>query len=169
MLLAPLCQPTIETVEAISVIIGRSLHRFTVLCAIPLLAVSSLPQLVCCCDVCWGPGGLFGNPRLCQGSGTIERAPKCSCCEPSGAQQGEPSGAEECSAERCNCSFSLLRPPPINGPSGVETLTLASLTAPLSVFEAAPPSQSLAHQSVDRSAYSLTPGQRCALYQTWRS
>jgi hypothetical protein len=150
------------------VIFGRSFHRLTVLLAIPLLALSSLPQLVCSCDISWGPGGFFGSHRLCDGdAGAGTR--KCGCCGRSHAQRKESLDSDKRSAEDCDCGFKIVRSPAMQGPGGMERLPCVDVAECFAAAEAAADDDACFSNSCLRPAPSLTPRERCALFQIWRT
>jgi len=45
---------------------------------IVLIAVASLPEVICCCGLSYGLGGLFGHDTECQASAATRKV--CSCC-----------------------------------------------------------------------------------------
>src|SRR5688572_12678876 len=87
---------------------------------IALVLLASLPEVFCCCDISWGPGGLFGSAALCK---LAAPAPDCSCCcDTAECPQvtDVPQSAEGnlCQDQKCQCRFSLVNPAPmVSSPS----------------------------------------------------
>jgi hypothetical protein len=88
-----------------------SVHRtrFARLSLILLIAVASLPEVVCCCGLSYGVGGLFGHDAKCQASAATKKA--CSCCA---KKQLLPAEQDSVSSDRgCGCKFYLATSAPM--------------------------------------------------------
>ena len=147
----------------------RSLQRFVAAGAILLVGGASLPEVVCCCNVSWGPGGLLGSGAECGEPGARVAGPKCPRCR-SNAAAGEPTAMPQYTGKKCECRITLVTPAPMLVPVNIHVeqvgagecclqwhlpLVLVSNLSGTSGFE--PPGDS------------LTPGARCAVLQNWRA
>src|SRR5687768_10903790 len=85
--------------------LAKSVHAGMIVLAL----MASLPEVVCCCDVSWGPGGLLGGKSLCQQRCTAAK----SCCHEHARHEGP--SEEECGSRDsdCDCTFSIVNPSPI--------------------------------------------------------
>jgi len=130
-----------------------------------LVLLASLPQLLCCCNVSWGASGLFGRPSLCGGHEV--RPQHCCCCKPA---ENDLASTAQRETEECRCTFSVVNPPPMAGHEkpALEigffvplTVSFASIT---SVVD-----HSTLPVRCDGWPPSLSPPDRCALFQIWRA
>jgi hypothetical protein len=129
---------------------------------IVLALMASLPEVVCCCEVSWGHGGLLGSKALCRQPYAV--ATRC-CCDSCG-QGGQDSN---CVDSGCDCKFSLVSPAPIAESRDVE------LDQPHLVDALLPPACVTAEArlasvdvEVDHTPPPLKSARRCAMLQTWR-
>lgn len=131
-----------------------------------LVLMASLPQVVCCCNVSWGPIGIFGGESLCKASGTAQ----CCCC-----QHESPARSEKCSrttqwtAEKCDCTFHLASPNPITVDQPVSVcMTVPAAQPTLLVADTMQSSQyTLDTRSAEAGRQFLTAVSRCAFMQSW--
>jgi hypothetical protein len=129
---------------------------------IVLALMASLPEVVCCCDVSWGPGGLLGGKSLCQERCSAAKT----CCSEHATREGQP----KCDAagSDCGCTFAIVTPAPISVAPSVEldqaqlvdAILLGWTSAAVEILTGARP-------AVDDAAPPLTPVRRCAFLQTW--
>jgi hypothetical protein len=128
---------------------------------IMLALMASLPEVVCCCNVSWGPGGLLGGKALCQQRGVAAK----SCCH----QHATHDESSESNCQDCHCTFSIVSPAPITVPPSVE-LDQAQVAAAILLHGwscAAPDLLAKIGPAVDDAGPPLTSVRRCALRQTW--
>lgn len=141
-------------------------QRFLSTSAIALVLLATLPEVICCCDISWGPGGLVGNAVPCREMAKSARS--CCCCP--NEQRDEGDCPLENSEESSPCTFSCVSPPPMNHSEVVDgdhaltllyfrttyfvRLTDAGQPAPISHLDWRPPAPA--------------PGAHCALLQIWR-
>jgi hypothetical protein len=131
---------------------------------IVLVLMASLPELVCCCDVSWGPGGLLGAKAACK--------QKCSakshcCCDPGGSENGAPQHGA--AVQGCRCRFSRVSPAPVRVDRGCELdLAPCGVTAWIGRQDDIPDSFLSTVGRIDaRASHPLTSAHHCALLQTW--
>jgi hypothetical protein len=152
-------------------IFGRTTRTFLAISSILLVGGASLPEVICCCNISWGPGGLLGNSNKCVMDCSSDATLGSCCCHDSACESKDRSTLAECSGSHCECSFSLASPPPMTGSYGASldignrTLS-ASLGAWFSLQELAGIFSAESHLRV-RTGCILTPGARCALFQSW--
>ncbi len=132
---------------------------------IALILLASVPEVRCCCDVSWGPAGLFGNRARCVAHTSSQ--PVCDCCHRE--RQDESPPADGFGSQDCPCRFTVVNPSAMAaGPSA------DSAQAPiLEAWNQASTASSFvganlaARDFVERPCSALTPVKRCALFQTW--
>jgi hypothetical protein len=130
---------------------------------VALILLASVPEVRCCCDVSWGPAGLFGSSALCAPSSTAQ--PRCNCC-PQPEEQAPPEGG--CGSGDCACSFTWVSPPAMAAGPSVESVQAPTLKAWIHASPLTIAGIHLAHLDlVEQSDSALMPSQRCALLQTW--
>jgi hypothetical protein len=130
---------------------------------IVLALLASLPEVVCCCDVSWGPGGLLGGKALCQDACAAGQT----CCQQHSSHESQSKFG--CQASDCDCTFSIVSPAPITVTQSVEFDQLEVVDAiPLpGCPSGAPELLTQARPAVDDAGPPLTPVRRCAFLQTW--
>ena len=130
---------------------------------IALALMAALPELVCCCDVSWGPGGLLGSEALCQ---ETRSGSSCCCCDLGDSQQDEPQ--DERAAESCRCTFTAVSPAPITHDRDYD-LDLSQCYAAVwsADLVAADEPLSTTTRLAAPASPPLTSAHRCALRQTW--
>ena len=146
----------------------RSSRWFITASSILLVAGASLPDVVCCCNVSWGPGGLLGKSGQCEEGCCAASSQQRSGCEQE-EQESQPSNVPECSAKHCHCTFSLVAPRPM---AGSQTVHLEQSPAVLPIAGACrlgAISVTANQTFIELAGFSLTPRERCALLQTWQA
>jgi len=132
---------------------------------IALILLASVPEVRCCCDVSWGPAGLFGSSSFCAPNSTAQ--PECGCCCASKPEEQAPP-ENGCGSEDCDCSFTWVSPSAMAAGPSVESAQAPSVEAwsqasPSTILDAP-----LAHLDLLEPLDSaLMPAQRRALLQTW--
>ena len=132
---------------------------------IVLALLASLPEVVCCCDVSWGPGGLLGGKARCS-----ERCePVKSCCHQQ--DRHEDASDESCDYQdsKCRCSFTIISPAPISTTCGAELdqdLIFGAVLLPTWAEHCLALQPETVRQIPD-AAPPLASAQRCAFLQTW--
>jgi len=129
-----------------------------------LIATMIAPEVRCCCNLSWGPAGVFQSVR----SQPVSQAKRCSCCA---SRAGQNSPAHECrSCGPCDgqCTFWTAPVAPVAKtfdweavapmPTHIDT-TLATSSNGHRVAAVEHPPHSL----------SLTAPQHCALFQSWQT
>jgi hypothetical protein len=145
---------------------------FAISCILLVLA-ASLPEVICCCDISWGPGGLLGNSRECLMDCCGEITSEGSCCDDSECEAKDEMVLADGSGSICNCSFSLVPPPPMTGSDAVsvDTGDAKLLGVPSTFFDSQAPATIPGAEPLHSlpAPFILTPGSRCALLQSWRA
>ena len=147
---------------------------------IPLILLASVPEVFCCCNISWGPGGISGSPALCLTSGSCQSSdPHCDCCcqtthEATGSSVGtivSQATVDQCSQQTCRCSFSLVSPDPIWRQSAdeLDLPVLAIDWTELLHFNCAAKQPPVSRDWSEPDGFVLTPQLRCALFQTWQA
>lgn len=132
---------------------------------IGLILLASVPEVRCCCDVSWGPAGLFGNRALCAPNSSSQPLPDC-CCSHVPEESSPP--ADGFGGQDCHCRFTVVSPSAMAaGPSAdsarAPTLEAWSQASPSTILGM----QHVALDLVEQPDSVLMPSQRCALLQTW--
>lgn len=130
---------------------------------IVLALMASLPEVVCCCDVSWGPGGLLGGKALCRERCSAAKG----CCQQHANHEGQPEC--DCPDSDCDCTFSVITPAPIAVAQSVELNQAEVVDAILLPGWTSDAAEVLtdARPTVDDAVPPLTPVGRCAFLQTW--
>lgn len=132
---------------------------------IALILLATIPEVRCCCDVSWGPAGLFASRVRCGIASSLEPKPDCCCCP---EQEEGTSPAEECSDQDCHCRHFLVGPSPMTAGPGAVSAPAPGMEVWSRVSAAPILSPPLAAREVDEQPDSaLTPVQRCAHLQRW--
>jgi hypothetical protein len=147
------------------VLLGRSLHRFIALSCVVLLAGASSPELVCCCDISWGPAGLIGCHQLCK-ERCGKSGDKC-CCTEQSRETDSSTDSNECGRKDCECKFTVVGPPPMVGTDTVKVDMTLSGVPPINLFASQRQVITPVCRRFECPGFFLMPVDRCALLQTW--
>ena len=133
---------------------------------VALILLASVPEVRCCCDVSWGPAGLFGNSARCVPNSTAQPLPDC-CCAHEPEEKSSPP-ADGFGGQDCHCRFTVVSPSAMSvGPSADSakspTMEAWSQASPSTTLDTPLIALDLAQQPDS----ALMPSQRCALLQTW--
>jgi hypothetical protein len=83
---------------------------------IVLALMASLPKVVCCCNISWGPGGLLAGKAVCKECCVAAK----SCCDQHLSSDNVAHNSSGCQASKGRCSFTILSPAPISESRSVE-------------------------------------------------
>ena len=129
-------------------------------------AVGSLPDVICCCNISFGPAGLLSAAE-CKGPGAQvpPAGHQCSCCRKKSTRKND-EGVKVVSRGRTNCRFHLE-----SNPEGIRA-SAESVVPPIAVldFGLATPPVVLAEPTALVSDFVILPPQGnrgCALRQVW--
>lgn len=151
---------------------SRSFYHKNLSCsAIALVLLASLPQVVCCCNVSWGPAGLLSRladyPEL--------PAATTSCCDCHAPTPPADASVPQQVCDKGHCTYSAVDPLPMSVRVTVDRADADWDDAGHSEYLAAAPIGPANRASAGESATMdglgcpvLTPLSRCALLQTWR-
>jgi hypothetical protein len=130
-----------------------------------LVLLASLPEVVCCCDISWGPAGLLGQAACCEQQESPSAS--CCCCKPA-CEPAESTGLLTGGSKDCACRLSYLTPSPMNGSPAVAVEFDLAWT-PLDFICLPTTGDSLhgSRQHEEQHPPPLTSLSRCALLQTW--
>lgn len=148
------------------------LNKAFALAGVLLALVASLPSVVCCCNISWGPGGFLGADIRCKDDcDAMTSEASCCCCVEHATQQVDDSPTiPRWSSTSGNCQFSFVAPPPmfVSDAAPIEA-TVDHL--PYGAWtQAVDDINRLALDYVDmRCDHTLTPSALCALLQTWQT
>lgn len=134
---------------------------------IPLLLLASVPEARCCCDLSWGPAGLFSNRMDCAATPKVQ--PACDCCRSRESEEGS-RPVDGCRDQDSHCSFTVVSPAPMAVAYGWDVAPDPFLEAGIQVpaiFVSG--AHWVAWEAGDSADSALTPTQRCALLQHWLS
>lgn len=137
-----------------------------------LVVLASLPQLVCCCNLSWGPIGLLNrSTEVCQ---SMCSQSTCDCCCEHKKDQArrqttdEDATQPELSGKERVCTFHLVSPLPMSPDQPVVVLPLLAAAVSITPFVDVDPfdaTRGVLDES--RNNLCLTAASRCALIQSW--
>jgi hypothetical protein len=132
-----------------------------------LVLLASLPEVVCCCGLSYGFGGLFGHDTKCQASAATKKA--CTCC----AKKHLPSAEQDsvCGDRECGCKFYLATSAPMVDSRHIDvdlTMLFVLFDSGLSSSVEADRDGPLAQQIAELPATSSGALSRCARLQSWQ-
>jgi hypothetical protein len=134
-----------------------------------LVLLASLPEVVCCCNVSWGPLGFLSSTSASKRDCSSSKS--CCCCRKAAQEQTAHGGASlERGPETCSCTFHLSRPRPMSADS--QPVAVMDVGA-MDLCNAVPPITDLDFGGIrveptSAASRHLTAASRCALIQSWR-